>query len=98
MSTNYKGLKLNNIVNELLININNQFVRDVFMSKLSTYVYEGSPEYDNYVYEITDCLTFAVTEDFPRLRRDLLPKAIAKSQYEIILSELDTFKSTTPWR
>ena len=98
MSTNYKGLKLNNIVNELLINIHNQFVRDVFMSKLSTYGYEGSPEYDNYVYEKTDYLTFAVTEDFPRLRRDLLPRAIAKSQYEIILSELDTFKSTTPWR
>ena len=66
--------------------------REIFMSKLSLYDYDFSPEYDNYVFTNVGFSMYNIGDDFPRLCRKNTPNAINKIQYEIFLSELEEYK------
>lgn len=91
MSSSFNGLKLNKQVQKILNTIGTTF-REEFITKLSLYDYDFSPEYDNYVYSLKKCTTFVVKDNFPRLSRKDIPGEIDKVQYEIILSDIEKYK------
>lgn len=66
--------------------------RDLLLAKLELYGYDFSPEYDNYVFAVSDCVTYKVHDDFPRLVRKNIPASVSRILYEIILSEIEDYK------
>ncbi|MBP1539561.1 MAG: PD-(D/E)XK motif protein [Prevotella sp.] len=92
MSPTYDGVKLNSLVFSILGSISSEFMKEVFMEKLSAFDYNYNEEYDNLVYEVRTEDTYEVRDDFPRMKRCNLPMAIGKAQYEILLTELESFK------
>lgn len=91
MSPSFNGLKLNQLVQKILHKLGANY-REEFISKLSLYNYDFSPNYDNYVYSVVGCSMYTVKEGFPRLKRNDIPMAINKVQYDINLSDLDDYK------
>lgn len=101
MSPSYNGIKLLGVISSILGKINTPVQKEVFMSKLEQFGFDFSPEYDNYVYMLTDFSIYGVKEEFPRLKRTKIPLAISKVQYDIILSDISKYKigkSLTPWK
>lgn len=91
MSPSFNGLKLNQLVQKILHELNS-YNREEFISKLGLYNYDFSPDYDKFVYSVVGCSMYSVKDDFPRLKRDSIPMAITKIQYDINLSDLDNYK------
>lgn len=91
MSSSFNGLKLNQLVQKLLHQMGPN-EREDFLSKLSLYNYDFSPDYDNFVYSVVGCSTYLVKDGFPRLKRSDIPMEINKVQYDINLSDLDDYK------
>lgn len=92
MSPSYNGIKLIGVISSILGKINTPVLKELFMSKLEQFGFDFSPEYDNYVYTLSDFSIFSVKEDFPRLKRSEVPLAISKAQYDIILSDISKYK------
>ena len=92
MSPSYNGIKLLGIISSILMKITTPVQKEVFMSKLEQYGFDFSPEYDNYVYTLSDFCIYGVKEDFPRLQRTEIPLAICKAQYDIVLSDIAKYK------
>lgn len=91
MSPTFNGLKLNQLVQKLLHKMGAAY-REEFITKLSLYNYDFSPNYDNFVYTVVGCSTYEVKEGFPRLNRKDIPTGIDKVQYDINLSDLEEYK------
>lgn len=91
MSPTFNGLKLNHLVQKLLYKMGATY-REEFITKLSLYNYDFSPNYDNFVYSVVGCSTYVVKENFPRLSRKNIPSEIDKVQYEINLSDIEEYK------
>ena len=92
MSPSFNGLKLTSLVNSVLGKLATSIQREIFMSKLELYEFDFSPEYDNYVYALTDFSMYSVVGDFPRLKRKDVPVPICKIQYDIIISDIEPYK------
>lgn len=92
MSPSYNGIKLLGIISSILGKISTPIQKEVFMSKLEQFGFDFSPEYDNYVYTLSGFSIYSVNKDFPRLKRNEIPLAISKAQYDIILSDIACFK------
>lgn len=94
MSPSFNGVRLNELVAQIMDLIPIAIQRDLLLAKLELYGYDFSPEYDNYVYAVSDCVSYKVHENFPRLVRKDIPVSVSRIQYEIILSEIDDYKMT----
>lgn len=92
MSPSFSGIKLNRLVQGLITKMETAQNREIFMSKLSMYDYDFSPEYDNFVFTNAGYSMYRIGNKFPRLCRKNIPNAINKIQYEILLSELEKYK------
>lgn len=92
MSPSFDGIKLNNLVDEVLGDIKYYIQRELFMSKLELYGFDFSPDYNNYVYTLINTSSYLVNAEFPKLMRENIPSCINKIQYEIILSEIEKYK------
>ena len=92
MSPTFNGIKLNDLVADILKIIPIAIQRDLFLAKLELYGYDFSPEYDNYVFSLIDSSAYCVKEGFPRLNRKDIPTSVSRIQYEIILSEIENYK------
>ena len=92
MSPSFNGVRLNELVAQIMDLIPIAIQRDLHLAKLELYGYDFSPEYDNYVYAVSDCVSYKVHENFPRLVRKDIPVSVSRIQYEIILSEIEDFK------
>lgn len=92
MSPTFSGIKLNTLVQSLMVKMETAHNREVLMSKLSMYEFDFSPEYDKFVFTNVGFAMYSVGADFPRLCRKNISNAINKIQYEIFLSELDEYK------
>lgn len=93
MSPSFNGIKLNALIGEIIELIPIAIQRDLFLAKLELYGYDFSPEYDNFVFAVTDCVSYKVIEGFPRLVRRDIPASVSRIQYEIILSEIEIYKT-----
>jgi len=92
MGPTFNGIKLNELVNELISVIRNDFYKDMFFTKLELYGFDGASDYDNNSFSQTAFTRYTVNEEFPRVKRDMLPASIVKVQYDIILSDIERFK------
>lgn len=92
MSPEYDGLKLNAIVREILKLLDIESLRDQFLSKLVLAGYAFESSCDRYVFELTACDEYLVTEDFPCLRRHPKIEAIAQASYDLSIGQLSPFK------
>ena len=93
MSPSFDGIKINQLVNDIIALLTNTVQRETFMNKLQLYGFDFSNENDSNVYVLRTKHTYKVdNKTFPRMQRDMLPKAITKVQYELLLSELERFK------
>lgn len=93
MSPSFNGIRLNVLVKELISVITSIHHKDLFLAKLGLYGFDFSPENDNFVYDLKSVVPYKVTEiGFPKITKELLPESIIKVQYDIILSEIETFK------
>jgi len=63
------------------------------MAKLQLFNFDFSNEYDAIVFTLRNRNMYRVdTENFPRLHRTLLPDAISRAQYDLLLTEIEPFK------
>ena len=92
MGPTFNGIKLNELISELISIIRNDFYKDMFFTKLKLYGFDGSTDYDNSSFSQTAFTRYIVNEQFPRVKRDMLPTSIVKVQYDIILSDIERFK------
>ena len=93
MSPSYEGIKLNQLVNNIIALLTNSSQRETFMAKLQLFNFDFSNEYDAIVFTLRNRNMYRVdTENFPRLHRTMLPDAISRVQYELLLSEIEPFK------
>ncbi len=93
MSPSFDGIKLNQLVNTTIKLLPNVSQRDTFMDKLQLYGFDFSNENDNLVFSLKSIRTYKVDANaFPKIKRVVLPYAITRVQYELLLSELNTFK------
>lgn len=97
MSPSFNGIKLNKIVDELINILEVSHLKDFFLAKLNLYGFDFSPHNDNLVYDLRNKTTYKVCEgSFPRLKRESLPDAIIKAQYDINLSDIESFNIQEP--
>ena len=75
-----------------MVMIKNNGYKDLFASKLSTYGFDWSSDYDNFVYSLNSYSKYVVEGDFPRISRDSIALPIVKVQYDIVLSNIEKYK------
>lgn len=93
MSPSYEGIKLNQLVNNIMALLTNTSQREIFMAKLQLFNFDFSNEHDAVVFVLRNRSMYKVdTENFPRLHRIMLPTAISRVQYELLLSEIEPYK------
>ena len=92
MSPSFNGIRLNNVVKELMDSMSFESDKDVFLAKLKQAGYSYNEVYDNYVYNFIKEETYCVCDDFPRIRKSELPTGVSKVKYEIELSQIEKFK------
>ena len=93
MSPNFDGIKLGNLAKSIIELLETSSQREMFMAKLELYGFDFSKEYDSLVYSLSKSNQYNVIQnEFPRLQRSILPDAITRVQYELLLSEIERFK------
>ena len=93
MSPSFEGIKLNHLVNNIIALLTNTSQRETFMAKLQLFGFDFSNEYDNFVFALKGTQNYRVdTANFPRLHRSLLPDAISRAQYDLLFTEIESYK------
>ncbi|MGN0221108.1 MAG: PD-(D/E)XK motif protein [Prevotella sp.] len=93
MSPSFAGIRLNQLVNSIIASLVNTHQREIFIAKLQLFGFDFSNENDNLVFALRNQYVYRVdSENFPRLHRALLPEAITRAQYELLLTEIEPFK------
>lgn len=92
MSSEANGTSLNKITREILEKIELDQDRATFIMKLADVGYYLEDYYDSFVYHVFDMSIYKVSDDFPRLTKNSLPKAIAKCKYDIIIKMIESYK------
>lgn len=93
MSPNFNGIRLNQLVSEIIAQLDTATQKELFMDKLNLYGFDFSPEYDQWVFALRDFSTYNVAvNDFPRIRRGMIPDAVIKVTYELLLNEIHQYK------
>ena len=91
MSAAYNGITLNKLILETRQMFLSREESDDFLAKVALQGYEYNNYYDDFVFEISNVMRYAVGEGFPKLTSTSVPKAIAKASYDISLSEIQSF-------
>lgn len=96
MSPSFNGIKLNELVTSIISQLENATQKELFMDKLNLYGFDFSPEYDQWVFSLRDFSIYSVAvNDFPRISRMMIPEAVTKVTYEILLNEIQQYKEPT---
>ena len=96
MSPSFNGIRLNELVTCIISQLENATQKELFMDKLNLYGFDFSPEYDQWVFSLRDFSLYSVAvNDFPRISRMMIPEAVTKVTYEIMLNEIQQYKEPT---
>ena len=91
-NSSYDGnITLNNIISDFR-NLLERKWQLKFDEKMRRYGYIEDERYDEYNYLFIRIDEYNVTNDFPKLTKDLLPQGITKASYEIDISAIQEFK------
>lgn len=91
MSAAYNGVTLNKLVLDTRKMFLSREESDDFMAKVALQGYTYNDYYDDFVFEISDVRRYIVNDEFPKLTIKSVPKAIAKANYDISLSDIQVF-------
>lgn len=91
--TNANAVNLNHLYSELLTKLSDD-AREQFSTLLLRYGYYPRPEYENeeYTFEIKAVNRYAVSSDFPCIRRSALPASITGAKYSLALAAIDSYR------
>ena len=92
MASEFKGISINKLIESLMSIITSLPDKDLFAEKLRGAKYSYESQYDSYVYVVKDVERFMISDNFPRLERKKLHKAINAATYELTISELLDYK------
>ena len=92
--TNTDAVNLNTLYKELLSMLPNDDSREQFSTMLLHFGYFPRPEYEDeeYTFEIKATDRYAVSADFPCLRRANLPESVTEVKYSLALTTIDSFR------
>lgn len=92
--TNIDAVNLNTLYKELLAMLPDDDSREKFSTMLLRYGYYPRPEYEGeeYTLEIKAMVRYAVSTDFPCIRRKELPKSITETKYSLDLAAIDSYR------
>ena len=92
--TNANAFNLNMLYKELLTMLPDDDSREQFSTMLLRYGYYPRPEYEGeeYTFEIKAMARYAVSADFPCLRRANLPESVTEAKYSLALTTIDSFR------
>lgn len=89
------GESLNGIVESIGRRLKDSANKNLFELKLHAARYIDIPEYDTPRFRVKDCMVYQVTEDFPRITRQVLQDGIESVSYDLILTSIDKFRAKT---
>lgn len=92
--TNYDAVNLNVLYKELLAMLPDDASKEQFSTMLLRYGYYPRPEYENeeYIFEIKAVVRYAVSSEFPCIRRTNLPGSITEAKYSLELSAIGSYR------
>lgn len=92
--TNTDAVNLNTLYRELLAMLSDDDAREQFSTMLLHYGYYPRPEYEEeeYTFEIKATTRYAVSTDFPCIRRTNLPESITEAKYSLSLATIDLYR------
>ena len=92
--TNTDAANLNMLYKELLSMLPNDDSREQFSTMLLRFGYYPRPEYEDeeYTFEVKATARYAVSADFPCLRRANLPESVTEAKYSLSLTTIDSFR------
>ena len=92
--TNTDSVSLNKLYKELLAMLPDDESKEQFSTMLLRYGYYPRPEYEDgeYTFEIKATARYAVSADFPCVRRTNLPKSITEAKYSLSLAAIDPYR------
>lgn len=92
--TNADAVNLNILYKELLAMLSDDDSKETFSTMLLRYGYYPRPEYEGeeYTFEIKAMARYAVSADFPCIRRANLPESITEAKYSLALAAIDSFR------
>lgn len=91
--TNTNALNLNGLYSALLALLDDG-TKERFSTMLLQYGYYPRPEYEDeeYTFEVKTVTRYAVTSDFPCIRRANIPESITEVKYSLALAAIDSFR------
>lgn len=92
LSPEADDIKINKIVNDILLMLDNVLDISQFMIKLADIGYFKEEYYDSYVYRIANTSYYEVNNEFPKINKNSIPSAITNLKYEIIISMLEAYR------
>lgn len=84
-------ITLNIIYNKLVNNIISATCKSKFTGILLNYGYFERLEYDEYNYKFVKFERYFVNQNFPCIRRNMIPKSIVNSKYELSIFAIESF-------
>ena len=92
--TNSNAANLNMLYKELLAMLPDDDSREKFSTMLLQYGYYPRAEYEGeeYTFEIKAMARYAVSADFPCIRRANLPESITEANYSLALAAIDSYR------
>lgn len=91
---NVNAINLNNLYKALVDEIPGDHEKEVFSNMLLRYGYYPRPEYEGeeYTFEVKAMQKYAVTADFPCLRRSNLPGSVTEAKYSLSIAAIAPYK------
>ena len=92
--TNKDAVNLNTLYKDLLAMLSDDDTREQLSTMLLRYGYYPRPEYEEeeYTFEIKGTARYAVSSDFPCIRRTNLPQSITEAKYSLSLAAIDSYR------
>jgi len=90
------GQSLNDLEKRIIHLIKDENLIALFHHKLSLRGYISIPQYDEYRFTIHQASSFHVVDEFPAIRKSLLPIGISNVSYSIALDSLTQFQTPSP--
>lgn len=92
--TNTRAVNLNVLYHALLAMLPDDGPKEQFSTMLLRYGYYPRPEYEDeeYTFEIKAVDRYAVSADFPCIRRTNLPETVTEAKYSLVLAAIDSFR------
>lgn len=89
---NKAGITINKLYNDVLEILQEESCRQKFSSILLKRGYYGRIEYDDYAYQLAGIRRYQVRREFPSIRREMLPGAVAAANYSLSLAALAAYQ------